>query len=386
MYVIAIVPCLVVCAVQAPPDHERSVKALQAIRNAYEENRARLAPGIIKFRVTTGQVASVQEGLKGNWKERETADGAYVFDGDFMKYEVVYDASKIARGRKRIGEGIYSSSYPSFRFMTDGRISLEDVVGTTDGVKYTYQTQIVPGAQNILKKVLMPLNINLPSPQAYSLGDDIQSYLEGKPDWRLELLNETALLEGTSVSMIVFGRKGSKVAYWIDTQRGTIPLRIRESMDDNTYIRQFDHTDIQKFGNDCWYPRSMTLFNEFAGQPSSYARRVDILTASFGGKLQPENYTITYSHPVNILDTVKSLVYTEVTKLDLGRLPDPRSKDAVKADINPNIPKPDTLPGEALARPVWAYIAVIAGISLLVVAYLRLVRSRRGRSTNANRQ
>ena len=152
-------------------------------------------------------------------------EGFYAFDGTNARYEIVAKPEDLAAATKKVGERRTISSLSSYRMLTDGNVTFMDLLTPEDGGKVLHhKATIFRDVVPFNRKFDFPLYIGNKAPQVFDLFSALMEVKDGAAS--LDQFETNSLLGEIKVSKFTIDYKNARVTYWVDLERGAIPLRI----------------------------------------------------------------------------------------------------------------------------------------------------------------
>jgi hypothetical protein len=218
----------------------------------------------------------------------------------------------------------------------------------------------------------MPINLGHPNPTIDELSSDISMLLAG--DLRLVRMDESAKYEGRSVVQFSYETKVGQVEYWVDVERGAVPLRRRAFIPSNGNILVLCNDDLIFANELAWLPRRVTHCIE----NMRIAHTLTIESVSLGTEPDPSRFTIGLETPRAALDPVKGISYDARKEWNLRRLSSPGARDnkPISTAVAPSSAVP--MPGEREGWPAQTYLFAVATAVLAILVIVRIAgRGRR---------
>lgn len=360
----------------APADHSQ---LLPAIRTAYQSNRAALGFGTIRFSLVVGEASSPSAASSGELTRPFTAEGFLAYGGKNIRYDCIYPIEDEVAARVRISKNSWSSLIGSRRFITAGDLTLfDDLFVDADDKTVAHSAQIMPTTDFIFQGINIPLNLGIPRPRGHVLDKDIEALEAGKEGWTLGAVEEDVLLGGLHVVRLsVQSRDSDDMEYWVDLDRGAVPVQTRLTVKSPsggiqaTIQTNFD--DLRQVAGKAWVPFRQTMFI----MPNR-VRRLTIIEADFKTPPPPTTYRMEFPEAMGMANAAALVTYTTKQKVwDLSHLPsasDPKTVKIVMAE--PGQPAP-VMPGPYRARS-WGKIALVTiGVVLLIGAVVTALNLKR---------
>jgi hypothetical protein len=227
----------------------------------------------------------------------------------------------------------------------------------------------------------IPLNIGNRSGSTYDLDQELSILGPGEDQWRLAshedvVLDGRPVLKLTLVGSVILNGATMKLEYWIDLEHGAIPVQTRVAGRGLAWIYQENHWDIQRAGEQAWYPRRSLYVTgkQDPGDSDTHAtvRKVEILEADFDRDPSPALFQLAFDTPEKLANNRHLYGGQEARSVwTLDALP--RRPPTTDVASFPEAMAAPVLPGERTdpGNP-WLY-AILAAVGLAaVVLGLRL--------------
>ena len=353
-----------------PGDHMRDIDYL---RLSYKSNKEAFAFGTFRFEYTIGNCASLPDAEAGVFARSLHEQGLYVFYGKNARYDLIADPREFAAFSTRIREHQFSSIAVALRMLTDGQVTLLDSLNPSESGSEWYHSAGIRRGRLFYKDGFFefPLWLGDDSARGYDLFSDLSDVKEGRST--LIELDREALLDGLKVCKVSFSWGDGKRTYWIDSKRGSVPLRILDHFNRGDLDVIFRYDDVEHVEGAGWIPRKAThIIGSRGPVDRTVITEIDVRNRPTAAVFQLE-----FPEPINMVDRARQLVYPKSKTWSLLNLPG-RSSAGVSPAIPTTFVAPADLPGEIEGGPPWATIALASAAVCLVVGSIAIV-SRRGR-------
>ena len=362
---------------------------VQAIVTAHEANRVALdTSGDIRFTFSDGLLPGgvdfrERELAKLARTEYSTAPGRYLFDRPHRLYEHTVPLEEQARQIIHTGPGEAKSPIFSFRALTDGRTVLYDTVGSSEDDQSLIHTPwLVDNINQFFDSVNLPLDLGYPEPRNFSIDKVGQEWLDGQGDWELRSIDTTAALDGRNVVELTFHWGELTLIFWVDLERGAIPLRTRIEGEDRTLKSQLAYNDLRWVGERGWMPFQMFQFYpndaDTPNRPGDGIRyfAFTITDADFERTPPREEFAFEFPGIITITNTSTIVAYPSRKVWGLDDISRAAAARGVKWQTTEEPPVP-IMPGElAPSTPLWVWLLIAVGLCLLAFWGLQLYRRR----------
>lgn len=296
-------------ACDAQETRKDGTDVLLSIKDGFTSNRAGFAKGWGRFELRTGTVRSVTDVLNEKWTADFEAKVFWAFDGKMCRYDTIYSPDAI---RLTVPSNLPTTSkttiikvsgpITSARAITDGAKTLVDIIGAEGN----HQVEITEGTSTWPRSTFSPLSLGLPdlgSPEL--LPEQIIAAISGG-ELEIAYLGEEQY-QGRTVSIVQLKKRGLKgeVRYWIDVERGAIPLRLTETMEDGTPYLDVRYEDLREFSGSRWLPQRLISMQTFGDQTS--VRELRAVELEVDKPLGAEALRIAFEKKTKIRDMVRSV-------------------------------------------------------------------------------
>jgi hypothetical protein len=346
------------------------VEVLKHVRIAYDGNRGAFQQGVIRFENLRARASRVLDNGEVESSAPRVATGTYAFDGKLARLDFLYDVETTRASTKTIGRDSFVTSVASFRVLSDGNRVLKDLI-TLDGSqqKFDHVPQIL-FKNSINTDLDFPLDLGPLAYDSRSLSYDVDELLRGESQLvRFDANSEHA---GRSVMYFQIQWKQGLREYWIDLERGGVPLQIVDTKpkEDPSEYRRVRHEDLRLIAGHGWLPMKRTY----------YSRRVNlyeeftIKDASFE-KPPASAFVLEFPERVRMVDQTKGLVHhIGRNAWSLSNLPGPNSQGVSPYVVRSFEPAPE-MPQERESAPTWLIAVAVIGLLLCVLVVI-IVKSR----------
>jgi hypothetical protein len=344
---------------------------IEYVRLSYKTNKDAFAFGTFRFEYTIGVSASASDAESGVYKQSIKEDGLYIFDEKNARYELTASPKDIAAVTKWAADGRTSTSLAStFRMLTDGKVTFMDFTGVDRAsAAMAHRPQILPDTRLYRSKFDFPLYLGDESGPHDDLFRDLTAIKDGKGS--LVELDLDARLDGRKVCKVSYKYKEGTKTYWVDLNRGSVPLRILDHYNPTNVDFVFAFDDLVHEAGAGWLPRRM--LHIIANGITVY--RLVVTDIDVQHKPRVSAFHLEFPKPVRLFDEARKLVYSQRKTWGLLDLPSRSSPDA-----RPAIPKsyvaPGELPGEIEAGRHWAVIVLLVFLALAAGCSIVIARRR----------
>lgn len=371
------------CAVQLPPSGDEVL--VESIRNAYAANREGLGLfGMFTFRFADGElgkasVDNIDAVLKAGWNRRSVSDGLYVLDGPSRRMDHSYSIQEMVARRTMLSEESWVSNLFPYRVLTDGETTLLDRIDVKNDNKTLLHTPTLHyGTKSFFRLHEFPLDLGDPDPPDNDLGRCLK---EGLVDSTLTV-DDKASLDGVHVVRLQVDspRKHRQSRYWIDLERGAIPLKIQllENIENGhaSVITQIDHEDIRWVGRG-WLPfrKSIVLGSSPEQVKALYVRELVIEKADLEKRPDASLFKLEFPEAFDnprhrIVDVDRHLSHPGRKVWDLSALsPEARARTQQIKSKEP-AGSPPTMAGSQSSGSSRPALIILGGLAFLTVGAL----------------
>lgn len=367
--VLLLLPALIGLLREADEGLDRA--RIQALHDAFVSNGASIPFGHIEFRFVTGTSRTAARARRVEFDTQYEARGAYVFAGEKARYEILYNDADKAATTQVIGPE-RRVMLESFRITADEHNTLYD-----DSEQQSRTALLSPGKARFHRDFQFPLSLGQPEPQRIeNLGWYLRAALNNDPKVRISQV-EDAEYEARPVTRVVFELEDETITYWVDTQRGAVPLRIldqyREPGESHVSIEnEFVFDDIRKIPGRGWLPFVQTSWFQRGGN----AKRIELRETDFSRESTTADFDLHFPKPTALIDAARKIRYDKQTTWNLSNLPSSVSPRAQKIEYSA-LPS-DLTPRMAGERKSGReYRLLIVGVAALLIAMALVVLNRR---------
>jgi hypothetical protein len=243
----------------------------EAILSAYESNREALGRyGSIRFRLQSGEISNADrlpaaQLARASYQATGKGAGFLAFEGAKRRCDYLYPNPEIARWMKVTGPNQFSLKLRSFRILADDATTLLDLPGLNMDKVTELHTAKLDGpekADQYLRS--LPLALGARDPGAYDLGRALRAALRSAGEHRLDAIAIDSSL-GQPLLKITLGSDNyeMKSEYWIDLERGAIPVLYRYVELEGSLHWQIVLDDLRFVGGRGWLPFRQVVFAAF---------------------------------------------------------------------------------------------------------------------------
>ena len=326
---IAIACCLVTMSIGGHED------LLKAIASAYDENLSKFPRCQSELKVRVGKADGIAEARKNQFLTFVEGDGRFAFIPGHWLYEYNFTREDLLAGAKSSPGKKISGSLVSSASVADSRHTL--AVRTLPGFDLKSVTRlgtITAGPGEFFRGLTVPLAPGVPEGQRDDLASDLRSALAGGAT-KIDSVNDHEVFEGHKVVKIVVSTPDQKRTYWVDVERGAIPLHLTSVARDGSTTLEVYLDDLQLIPGHGWFPNVRTLW-----MGGGHARRVQLLQPKWDAKDDLTTFRLQFDEPVGIFDRAAMLSYSPRKVWDLETLPKKGSADAAVVRDTPVPPRP----------------------------------------------
>jgi hypothetical protein len=255
--------------------------------------------------------------------------------------------------------------------LTDGKVTFMDFTGVDrTGALLTHRPKIYPETQIYRSSFDFPLYIGDEEARPYDLFRDLSAIKDGNAS--LVELDLEARLSGLQTCKISYTYKEGATTYWVDLNRGSVPLRILNHNNRTNVNVVFAFDDLVQVAGAGWLPlRSLHIIGD-----GKTVYRLVVTHIDVQHKPQLSDLQLEFPKPVGVVNDDRKLVYPQTKTWNLLHLPS-RTSPGVRPLIVRSHVAPGELPGEIEAGPNWA--AIIFVLLVLAAGCSLVVARRRGK-------
>jgi hypothetical protein len=356
------------------PDDQR--EHLDFLRLSYRANKESFLYGSFRFEYTRGLSASLADAESEVFSKAFKEDGFFVFDGANALYQLTADPKVLTAATTRIDGRPSSSLIGAFRMVTDGKATLYDSIQLNwANATLLHSPKIVPGRTEFGRDGIFefPLYVGDNSLRDYDLFSDLKVVEDGKAS--LDDLDLDSRLNDRKVCKLTFTYEYGTRTYFIDVNRGSVPLRIVDHFNPSNVDVTFIFSDLAHLPNAGWLPlRRLHIIRQ--GR-SVLLDRIVVKEIDTEKKPPRSAFELEFPEPISVHDAARKLLYPKRKTWSLLRLPGPSSPGTTAVTAG-TFPPPVELPGEIEPSSAWPAI-LAAGVVLLVAAGWVVVLRRRNR-------
>jgi hypothetical protein len=253
--------------------------------------------------------------------------------------------------------------------MTNGEVSVSEMLDVhPNRPGYLRAIKMLDGKDFFLQFFDLPLSLGQPdSQQADNIAIRLRQVLDGNPDYSVAELSEKESFEDRPVVKLAIDSPRGRHVYWIDMERGAIPLKTEFQRHDDNALRLASVTfndNLVNVADHGWLPFRRSWRYESSGD-SGYQK---ILKAEFNQPPDRSALGLEFDEPVALRNESSKLSYEPRKFWDLASLPAAGSRGIRKTPPSEPIPldQAPQLPGELARSPNYSLIAL--GALALVAA------------------
>ncbi len=368
----ALILCLAINVSEAAelPDMD----LVRAIKASHEANRALMSVrGIIRFRFSRGNAPDFDAARSGNWTRRAIAQGLYAYDGNRRRYDSVFDFEKAVSDRIVESNSAYSSYYSSTRHLTDGTLSLRDLMTIgfkNPGTDYQHAVVIDEGTNAFYTDYFLPLDVGRPSETKLTTSIDGAS----KPgaDYKIEKASIRA--DGRSADLVFRGANWTSSSV-VDLERGAIPTLDVGEFDKGVNATRILQDDIRRVAGGAWLPHRLLFYH---ADTSTVEVLID--EARFDVPPSRDLLRLEFSEPISAINRANKLSYPRQKVWDLANLPRLNNPGVIPFSAATREDSPQ-MPGERPPSRYWP--AILIGLGLVsFVLFWGALKMRRNYATS----
>jgi hypothetical protein len=374
--VVAFLGSLVAIAQTVPPPGESPELRQQQFTSAalaYQANREAFRFGTFRFKFTRGSARSNEAALAGQFSSAYTAAGLYVFDGKNSRFEHNYSVDDLAKSTRKTGANESRSVLTPLRMLCNGDVTFADrpflnAVASSVGSSI----MIHAGALYFKQHFEFPLWLGQDGTGPSDIGDAVKLVKDGK--CTIKDLDCHSRVDDADVCKVVLDLGAGRRVYWLDLNRGAIPLRVEDFRgSDLTHIAVA--RDIRFLAGAGWLPMTEVLVM----QNGKVGRETRITEADVSHKPDASAFQLDFPSPVDLYDDARKLKYSPRKTWSLLELPGRVSPSAEPFMPKAFVPEPE-LPREVAQSSRWPAFFFASAVVLILLVSVRILvrRYRRG--------
>jgi len=366
--------CVVLATVSQGNGPELDHQEIARLRELYVANRAAFAFGTFRFDQVTAKAASPEDARNGRFEQASTGKGLYVLDGSNARLELQYDIDQLVDRSTKVGKDQARSSIHGFRALTDGHSTLWDEMRPDSTLRnFNHAAQINPGIHSFFRDFQFPFEIGQPEPKLMNFAGDLDKLESG--EFTLLEFEKDAQFEGSPTVHLKYQAEWGTQEYWIDPDRGAVPLQMICHMNEHETTAQLNYDDLRETEGG-WLPFRTT----FSMDGGKHVIQIVIHDAEVKTPPVKDEFQLTFPAPTKMVDAARNLIYEPRPTWSLLDLPSTHSTDARALRISEYVPPP-VMPGERQGW-TWGSRALYAAATILAIAAVvqgyRMWQRRRG--------
>ena len=343
------------------------MELVEAIHTAHQANRALMTRATIRLRFSIGDAPDMSAALAGRWTDRSDADGLFVMDGPRMRYDQLFEPEVMRAKRHATGPMSYSTRVTSVRVVTDGRVTLTDLMSfkpaSVGGEPLSRQVRIDPGVDPFFLRTHLPLR---PGRQGTgtSFGTVVELLRNGAEGIRLKEVKLGSRLDGVEVAEVAIEVADGTTRFWFDLRRGAVPILERSETNGGKIFTLDRCEDLRQVAGGAWLPFRRVRYTNNGNSVWEWS----ILEADFDKVPDEGQFRLTLPKAQSVMDAAAMREYPPADVWDLARLP-----PANAPGVRPLLPRmstvePPTMPGERHPTPYASIATVAVGVILVTLA------------------
>ncbi|RUL89123.1 hypothetical protein [Tautonia sociabilis] len=326
---------------------------LEAIRIAYESNLAKMPFATIEMIHVDGSAETLEDARAGRIDDPIEAKCTYRFHGDDRLYLRTFDLADMDRTSVELPANRTAIRVSSSRALTDGERTIVEYTSgsTSSGVGMHNGVGPFREASDI------PLDLGLPEELRGGLGLSLRRVLDddGTKYW----INEVVEDDGQGIARIEIGFPEGTVTYWVDLERGCIPIRSLSDAKGSRVEDSFE--DIRLVDGVAYYPFVSTT--HFSGKvQQNRVTAMDLTTPP-----PPDSFQLEFPRERSIINGDTDVTYPARKVWRLASLPSADSP-AVTRFPSASSAAPPPQAGEREPGPSSKVLLAAAAAVLLAVA------------------
>ena len=368
---IAISALLTIAAAAQDTTHGKDI--LIAIADAYDENRASFGYGSTDFEYHDGYADQFDHARNGNLRDSYVANGTYVFNGQDGLYTKIFPTEAMTTTSAMQGSNRAYSRLDSYRILTNGKKTLTERIAYVPEISNVIKGYIIAaGPGDFFRYSEFPLDLGRPESLRDDLAQNIRMSLDVKAHVTVLAVEENIIIDKTKTVHIRLKLSNGDRSYWVDLERGAIPIRTLDEVVGGDRIER-SNSKLTHFDGRGWLPTERTDYLK-----GGRVKRIVLKQTSFNQVPSRDAFKLTLDKPTSISDTAAGRYYSARTVYDLNNLPAPSSGESRPLGGAALSKTEFELPGEQEHKPRFYFTGafVLSGVFCLVILWWRL-RARR---------
>jgi hypothetical protein len=364
---------------------------VEPILIAYESNRAALEQfGTLAFTYSDGVSDTVDfarhDLAKTRWRVMAVGRGRYLYKKPWRLFELLYPPEVMGEQRKQVNRNTWESPIGSWRAMTDGQTYLSNTVGVSEKPPWTYIHTAGLGSDRrpFFNSLSIPLALGDESPtDPVDMKRALSAVVGGDATAKLVSLDPDAVIDGVPVVVVRVELGWSRLTFWLDPERGSIPLRTRLESTEGEFVQQLDYSDIRRAPTGAWFPFRRIFvtpnLDRIPFRPGKGLRVFEhvITDANFETPPDRADFRIEFPDPVELLHVATDIAYPRTKVWDLDAISSSAARaGTIRAPLATTHQMGQGMPGER-SDPWWDLPVIALGVLLAVGGGITLLRRRR---------
>ena len=372
---------LVLCLLAQNAKASQGDALLSAIEDAFVSNQAAFPFGQVSFTYTRGSARDGDAVRRGELNPAYTAKCFYTYNGVSARYDRIFPDDAMRLANKKIGSDIISI-IDTCRMATNGEVTLYDSVTVADSME-ARGTRLTPGPRDFDRDFQFPLSLGRPDHGSLdNLGRHLLEAIKGKSGSQTGVkgVDQHVEYEGRRLVKLTLTSATSENEYWIDMERGAVPLKIVSSETAPPqragYRTEYHLDDLRLVAGRGWLPfRESWWYSD-----DSRAYQVVIGEAHFDDPPRVEAFALDFPRAISLVDDSKGVRYPPSRTWNVLRLPGPHAHGVQKVE-RASIPQSELprLPGEMPSQGCYDYL-LYGAVALVLAVGLILWRRRNARA------
>ncbi len=302
---------------QAGSDHE----VLQALAQGYTANREGVERCRASFVYREGRAPDLETARQGKLSDPAEAKGAYLFDGSRKKYERLFDREQTISHTSTEGEHPGTCEFVSVQLLTDGTTTLSYTpFYNTHTRAFDTHARIMDADNGCDLSFGFTLDLGTKAQNANGFADQLdRAWNHGPRGAKAVRLKRDVPYDGRKVHLATFEFDGGEVSYWVDYQRGCVPLRILyRTAKEGDYNDEY-HEQMSLVGGKLWFPARRVNYN----LPGRRVRILEVDKIQINTPIADADFQLSFVEPVGVYNVVTRDSYKNVRSFPLSALVDP---------------------------------------------------------------
>lgn len=354
-------------------DQGDTADTLKVIANAYASNFEAIRRGKLVVIVTEGTAANAAAARNGDIQGQVQSTINYMFTNKNKIYTHLYKDDDVIRGTKLIAPMTTSTRFNPIRMATNGTNLLIDLINLPPDSTVLKHRPVIQADNGLFQRRYgMPMNFGFMRRNMHNLEMDLESARLAPEASRILRFRDGEPFEGRKVFEIALRAPNGDRVYWVDSEKGCLPLQILDKSKEGAPVLQINYEHIKEIDKNIWSPMAVNMYMHQSKRAWRY--QIKEFKLDFPDELSETKFE--FPTPVAVVDTVNSLRHAETTSFSLSNIIAPSRRQSTPIKIEASSPPPK-LPGERERSNQWMrYLLGVVSASLVLFVFYRIRRSR----------